>query len=152
MSTETGAWNGEGDPFAGMNEAKRPQIKMGKVGDWFLGTLTDNTREIENQLSAKHEMQTICEFKIHGGSFHDIVNKVASEEATVLKAGEFMSFFAKGMVRDQLKKAPIGTKIGVRFAEIKPSTKPGFNDTKIIKVFLGEMDPEYQGEQGKDVA
>lgn len=136
------------DPFAGMEEAKRPQIKMGKVGDWFRGTLTDNSKEIENKLSAKHEMQTICEFKIQGGSFHDIVNKVPTDEIITLQPGDFYSYFAKGIVRDQLRKAKIGQIIGVRFAEEKKATTPGFNDTKIIKVFLGEMDPEYQGETG----
>ena len=149
MSNNT--WNGEGDPFAGMNEAKRPQIKFGKVGDWFRGVLTDNTRELENKLSAKHEMQTVCEFKIQGGSFHDIVDKVPQEQAIELKAGDFYSFFTKGMVRDQLRKAKIGQVIGVRFAETRPATQPGFNDTKIIRVFLGEMDPEYAGEQSADL-
>ena len=140
----------EQDPFAGMEEAKRPQIKMGKVGDWFRGTLTDNTKEIENKLSAKHEMQTICEFKIHGGSFHDIVNKVPVADATALTPGDYYSYFAKGIVRDQLRKAKIGQIIGVRFAEQKAATTPGFNDTKIIKVFLGEQDPEYGGETSTD--
>src|SRR3990167_177602 len=96
------------DPFAGMTEAKRPQVKFGKVGDWFKGTVVDNTREIENKLSAKREMQTIYEFKMHGGSFHDIVDKVPQADVTDIKAGEFYSYFAKGAVKAQLKSAKIG--------------------------------------------
>ena len=141
----------EKDPFEGMEEAKRPQIKMGKVGDWFKGTLVDNTREIENKLSAKHEMQIIAEFKMHGGSFHDISDKVVAENATVVVPSDFMSYFAKGMVRDQLKKAKLGQVIGIRFTEERSPSQPGFNPTKIIKVFLGEMDPDYKGEQGSDL-
>lgn len=139
------------DPFEGMNEAKRPQVKFGKVGDWFKGTLTDNSRQIENRLSAKHEMQTIYEFKAHGGSFHDIVDKVVQEEISEIVLGDFYSYFGKGAVQAQMKKAKLGQIIGLRFAEERKATQPGYNDTKIIKVFLGEMDPTYQGEQGGDL-
>lgn len=139
------------NPFEGMEEAKRPQIKFGKVGDWFKGTIVDNTREIENKLSAKHEMQLICEFKIKGGSFHDIVDKIPATEPTLLNAGEFYSLFAKGPVKAQLERAKIGQVVGLRFAEERPNAQPGLNATKIIKVYLGEMDPEYQGEQAGDV-
>ena len=138
------------DPFEGMSEAKRPQVKFGKIGDWFKGTLVDNTREIENKLSAKREMQLIAEFKMYGGSFHDINDKVVAAEATAINAGEFYSLFAKGPVKAQLERAKLGQVIGLRFAEERPSSQPGFNPTKIIKVFLGEMDPTYQGEQGVD--
>lgn len=136
------------DPFDGMEEAKRPQVKLGKVGDWFKGTITDNTREIENRLSAKHEMQLICEFKMQGGSYHNISEKVVAAEPTEVVKGDFMSFFAKGPVRDQLKKAKLGQIVGLKFAEERPPSQPGFNPTKIIKVYLGDMDPEFKGESG----
>lgn len=139
------------NPFGDMQEAKRPQVKFGKPGDWFRGTLVDNAREIENKLSAKHEMQLIAEFKMHGGSYHDIVNKIPVQEATEIKAGDFMSFFCKGIVKDQLKKAKIGQIVGLKFEEEKASSQPGYNATKIIKVYLGDMDPEYQGETGSDL-
>lgn len=140
------------DPFDGMNEAKRPQVKFGKVGDWFKGTIVDNTREIPNKLSSKNEMQLICEFKMNGGSFHNIEEKVVAAEPTEILKGEFYSLFAKGMVKAQLERAKIGQVIGLRFAEERPPSQPGFNPTKIIKVFLGEMDPEYQGESAADAA
>lgn len=139
------------DPFAEMQEAKRPQVKFGKVGDWFKGTVVDNTREIENSLSAKHEMQTIYEFKAQGGLFHNIEDKVVAEQPTEVKKGEFFSYFAKGAVQAQLKNAKLGQVVGLRFAEQRKSTKTGFNDTKIIKVYLGDMDPEYQGETSQDL-
>lgn len=138
--------------FEGMEEAKRPQIKFGKVGDWFKGTIVDNTREIENKLSAKHEMQLICEFKIQGGSFHNIEDKVVAAEPTVIGTGEFYTYFAKGPVKAQLQRAKIGQIVGLRFAEERPNAQPGLNATKIIKVYLGEMDLNYQGEQPGDVA
>lgn len=139
------------DPFAGMSESKRPQVKFGRVGDWFKGTVVDNTREIENKLSAKREMQTIYEFKGLGGVFHNIVDKVVSAEETAIKPGEFYSFFAKGLVKAQLKNAKLGQIIGLRFREERKATQPGFNDTKIIEVWLGDMDPDYSGETSSDV-
>ncbi len=138
------------NPFEGMNEAKRPQVKFGKPGDWFKGVLVDNTREIPNRLSAKQEMQLVAEFKMIGGSYHGILNKIVDAEPTEVVPGEFMSYFAKGIVKDQLKKAKIGQIIGLSFSEEKPATQPGFNNTKIIKVYLGDMDPTYQGEMSTD--
>ena len=138
------------DPMAGMDESKSSIIKFGKIGDWFKGTLTDNTREIENTLSANHEMQRIFEFKAIGGSLHGITDKVPNATADDAVAGAFYSLFAKGFLKDQLKNAKIGQIIGLRFAEEKNATKPGFNNTKIIKVYFGAMDPSYQGE-GSDM-
>jgi hypothetical protein len=138
------------DPMAGMTEATRPTIKFGKPGDWVRATVVDNTRQVENTLSAKHEMQTVYEFKIQGGQFHNIVDKVAAADPTPLEKGSFWAYFAKGVVHSQLKNAKIGQIIGLKFIEEKPSTRPGFNPTKVIKVFLGEVDPEYQGESATD--
>jgi len=138
------------DPFAGMSEAKRPQIKFGKPGDWFKGVVVDNTREIENKLSAKREMQTIYEFKALGGSFHNIVEKKVDDQPTEVQVGEFYSYFAKGMTKSMLKNAKIGQIIGIRFTEERKASQPGYNDTKIINVLLGEMDPTYQGESAAD--
>ncbi len=142
------------DPFAGMEEVKveYKNIKFGKAGDWVKGTLTDNTRQIPNNLSPKKEMQTIFEFMIHGGSFHDIVKRQVQAEATLPQKGEFWSYITdKPAILQQMKDAKIGQVVGLRLAEIKPATVPGHDDTKLIKVMLGGMDPEYQGQSAGDV-
>lgn len=126
-------------------------LAWGKVGDWFKGTLTDNTRQIVNNLSAKKEMQTIFEFKAQGGSFHDIVKKQVNAEPTTVNPGEFWSMItSKPAMLQQLKNAKIGQVIGLRFSETKEAKTPGFDAAKIIKVYLGAMDPEYQGEGQMD--
>lgn len=126
-------------------------LAWGKVGDWFKGTLTDNTRQIPNNLSQKKEMQTIFEFKAHGGSFHDIIKRVVQDEATICQPGDFWSLItSKPGILSQLKKAQLGQIVGLRFAETKEAKQPGFDDAKIIKVFLGGMDPDYQGESQGD--
>ena len=80
-------------------------IKFGKVGDWFKGTLTDNTRQIVNNLSQKKEMQTIFEFKAKGGSLHLIEKKVVNENATEIVEGDFWSYItSKPAIINQLKK------------------------------------------------
>ncbi len=142
------------DPFGGMNEVKIEynNIKFGKVGDWFKGTLCDNTKQMKNQLSQVGEMQTVFEFKAHGGSLHQIIEKKVQDNATEVRKGEFYSFISgKQAILSQMKKAKIGQVIGLRFAEEIKNKQPGFDATKVIKVFLGEMDPEYQGESAGDM-
>lgn len=132
-------------------KVKYNNLKFGKIGDWFKGTLTDNTREIINQLSQKKEMQRIFEFKAHGGSVHDIVKKQVAASPTEIVKGEFWSFItSKPAILSQLKTAKLGQVIGFKFAETKPNKQAGYDDTKIIKVYLGDMDPDYQGETSAD--
>ena len=126
-------------------------LAWGKVGDWFKGTLTDNTRQLLNNLSKTKEMQTVFVFKAASGSFHDIVDKVVKEEATECVKGDFWSYITgKPALLGQLKNAKLGQVVGLRFSEEKKSTTPGYNSAKIIKVYLGEMDPDYQGESQGD--
>lgn len=141
------------DIFDEKNEVKVEynNLKFGKIGDWFKGTLTDNTRQMVNNLSPRKEMQTVFEFKAKAGSFHDIVKKQVATEATTIEKDAFWSFISgKPAILNQLKNAKIGQIVGLRFTEIKKATQPGYDDAKIIKIFLGEMDPEYQGETKGD--
>ncbi len=138
------------DPKKKVN-VKYNNIKFGKIGDWFKGTLTDNTRQVENTLSAKREMQTVFEMKAHGGSLHLINDRVVDENATEVVKGDFWSFLTgKPALLSQLKGAKLGQVIGLRFAETKKSKTKGFTDSKIIEVYLGDMDSEYQGETSSD--
>lgn len=136
--------------FDGMQQPSSSIIKFGKVGDWFKGVLTSKEKEIPNKLSKEKEMQTVFEFKALGGSFHDIVNKVPASTPTIVEAGEFYSFFGKGFTQTQLKKAKLGQIVALSFSEERPASQPGYNATKIIDVYLGAMDPNYQGEQNGD--
>lgn len=136
------------DPMSGMEEQK-PQynnIKFGKVGDWFRGTLSDNTKQMKNNLSERGEMQTIFEFEGIAGSFHDIESRVVAEKPTTVDKGDRWSFITgKPALLNQLKGAKIGQIVGLKFAEIAKAKTKGYNDAKIIKVYLGEMDQEFQG-------
>jgi hypothetical protein len=137
--------------FDGMQEPSGSIIKFGKVGNWFKGVVTANEKQVPNKLKAGgKEMQTIYEFKALGGSYNDIINKIPQEKVTVVVPGEFYSYFAKGFTDSLLKKAKLGQIVGLSFTEERKATQPGYSDTKIIKVFLGGMDPNYQGEQAGD--
>jgi hypothetical protein len=138
--------------FNEQNEVKTSAIKFGKIGDWFKGTLVGNDRQVPNKLSAEKEMQTIYEFKIHGGEFHNIVNNVPVADTTVLKEGDFWSYFAKPAIQAQMRNAKLGQIVGMRFVEERPNSTAGLNATKVIKVYLGGMDPNYHGEQAGDLA
>ncbi len=141
------------DPMAGMEkqEAKYNNLKFGKVGDWFRGTLVENSRTIVNQLSPKKELQTIFEFMATGGSFHNIVKKQIDANPTIIAKGDFWSYItSNGIILSQLKKAKLGQIIGLRFTESKPSKIAGQDASKIISVYIGGMDPEYQGQTSQD--
>lgn len=126
-------------------------IKFGKVGDFVKGTLTGNTKTLVNNLSPKKELQTVFEIKVQAGSLHLINKKQVDAEPTVLQPGEFWSYItSKPVMLDMLKGIKIGQIVGLRLTEIKPAKTPGFDDTKIIKVYPGPMDDTYQGESGAD--
>lgn len=142
------------DPMEGMEkqEAKYNNLKFGKVGDWFRGTLTDNSRQMKNNLSEKGEMQTIYEFMAKGGSFHDIEKKVVAKEATIPEKDDIWSYItSKPALVQQLKKAQLGSIVGFRFAELKKAKNPTHNDAKIIEIFIGDLDPDYAGQTGADM-
>lgn len=137
--------------FDDKNEVKSKTIKWGKVEDWFKGTLTDDTRLVPNRLSPDKGDQRVYEFLAHGGSFHNIIDKVVDAEPTVVNKGEFWTIFANKTMQSMLRSTKIGQVIGFRFvAEEKTNPAPGMNATKIVKVYRGEMDPEYKGEQVGD--
>lgn len=141
------------DPMAGMEEQKvvYKNIKFGKVGDYFRGTLVDSSRQMKNHLSPTKEMQTIYEMKAIAGSFHLINNRVVDANPTIPAPGEFWSLIeGKPAITQQLKNVVPGTIIGFRFAEEMKAKTPGHNDAKIIKVYIGGIDPTYQGETSRD--
>lgn len=141
------------DPIWGEGNKVKAEYKTlawGKPGDYFKGVLTDNgSKEVKSKYPP-FEMQKIFEFKAIGGAFHNIVNKVVDVEPTECIAGDFWSVIPKAAMLAQLKKAKIGQIVGLRFTEEKKSKTEGYNDAKIVNVFLGEMDPTYQGESGAD--
>lgn len=122
-------------------------IKFGKVGDWFKGTLIGNTRQMANQLSDKKEMQTVFEFKLKEGSWHDIIDRVVTDDIVEVKAGETYSYISgKQAILQQMAAVPLGTIVGMKFTEeLAPKTK-GYNKSKIIKVYVFGADPEYTAE------
>lgn len=128
-------------------------LKFGKVGDYFRGVLADNSKQILNKLSKTREMQTVYEFKAQGGKFHNIKDRIVDKEVTTIVAGDFWSYITgKPALVGQLKKAAIGQIVGFKFSRTDEPKTPGFDKTKIIDVYIGEMDPEYQGETAGDQA
>lgn len=140
------------DPnFEGLEEVKSQWIKWGKVGDWIRGTLTD-VREMDSNLPGKTGKVKVYEFLAHGGSFHDLdekKNPVA--KATVLEKGAIWIIGGKAGIDTQMRNVKLGQIFGMRFAAEKPSKTKGFNPTKVIKVLIGGMDPDYQGQTGGDI-
>src|SRR3990167_401427 len=104
------------DQFEGMQEVKPEYntLAWGKVGDWFKGTLTDNTRGLKSAFPP-FDMQTVYEFKAHGGSFHDIIKKVVQDNATECVKGDFWSLISgKPAIVNALKRAKLGQIVAFR--------------------------------------
>ncbi len=144
------------DPFAGMQEVKSQWIKWGMVGDWLLGTLT-GVSEQESQFAEKQgEMVKVYEFMAHGGSFHyfEKVNGVVKTDdvPTQLEAGSIWTIGGRKAIDTQMRNVKIGQKFGMRFTAENPNKNKSFSPTKVVKVMIGEMDPNYQGQTGADQA
>ena len=144
----------EFDPMEGLEEVKVPWVKWGEVGDWFRGTLTD-VREIDDNFNPG-EKAKIYEVMISAGSFHyfEKVNGVTEvdKEPTILEAGSIWNVGGKRNIDGQMRNVKIGQTFGIRFSELKPNKNKSFNDAKILKVLVGEMDSNYSGETAADGA
>lgn len=136
----------------GMEEVKSARVTFGKVGDFIKGTLVD-IREIDNQYGKiPGEKSKIYEILAEVGSFHTINElKEVATTPIVINKGEFYNVFGKAGIDVGMRNIKKGQIVGLRFTEQKPSKTPGFNPTKVIKVFAGAMDPEYQGQTAADV-
>ena len=139
------------DIFDESNEVKSQWVKWGKLKDFIEGTLVD-IREIPNQLPGKEgQMTKIYEIQANSGSFHELDEKKnPMDDATVLEKGDVWTVGGKAGIDNQMRNAKIGQTVGMRFIEEKPSKTAGFNPTKVIKVFLGAMDPDFQGQLPED--
>lgn len=132
------------DLFKEENEMKSSFVSWGAPGDYFVGTLMSK-REVENQLSDKHEMQTIYEFKMQEGTFHTLdAKKNPVEPAVIINKDEVWNVGGKAAVDQQMRNIKIGSVVGMKFIEEREAKQKGYNPTKVIKVyFTGETDTEF---------
>jgi hypothetical protein len=130
------------------NEIKSQFISWGAPGDNFVGTLIGK-REVENQLSDKHEMQTIYEFKMHEGTFHTLDEKKNPvDPAVIINKGDVWALGGKKGIDAQMRNVKIGMIVGMKFIEEKPAKVKGYNPTKVVKVYCAqEMDEAWVKEQ-----
>lgn len=128
------------DFFSEENEVQSSWIKWGKVGDYFIGTLTAK-RTVEDQFNAG-KTQEVYDFKMKEGSFHNILeDKSVAKDATIVESGELYSVGGKASIDAQMRNVKIGQIVGMKFKESVPSKTKGYNPSKVIKIYTsGEMD------------
>ena len=142
------------DIFNEKNEVKRKQVKFGKIGDAFKGTLLGvKTVEVDDMRLGRKVPKKIYEFRAHGGSLHDIVDRVPSTEETTVNPGELYVIWSRGkMFDDDMASVKPGFIVAFRYTgDTVPTDKkklPG----KIVKIFKGGRDPEYMGEDAESLA
>ena len=141
------------DPFEeGMSEVKTSWVKWGKIGDFIKGTLVD-IREINSMLPGKEGQRVkVYEILAQMGSFHQIdEEKKPIDPPVVINMGEYWTIGGKPGIDSQMRNIKLGQIVGLRFTEVKPSKTKGFNALKVIKIYVGGMDPNYVGQNSADV-
>lgn len=124
------------DMFSDMQEGQSPWFKLNQVGDAIKGTKIGQRYVPPTETFAG---QQVYEIKV-------TAIKAVSEENKGIKVGDIVSIGIsekkQGTIA-RLKNSQNGQIIGFLLESTTPSKTKGFNDTKNIKVFLGEMDPNY---------
>lgn len=135
------------------NEVKKKVIKFGKVGDSFKGTLLGK-KLVEVRTDKGPVKKYVYEFQAHGGSFHDSSKDnplIPVEEETAVESGEYCSLWSRGQIfDDDMRRAKPGMIVAYRFTGTNPA-KPGKQAAKIVKIYIGGVDPNYMGENAEDV-
>lgn len=112
--------------FTEENEAKAAWFKFEKIGDAIKGTLLSKTIKPARDMFPEQE---VYELKTEDG---DIVNVASS----------------KPYVRNIMGRVKIGQIVGFKYDsnyQTEESKKKGLAPAKTIKVYIGAMDPEYDG-------
>jgi len=135
------------------NQISSAFVAWGKVDDYFVGTLTDKSRESDDKYNPG-EKQKLYDFKMKEGKFHTMDEKNNPvEEATVINAGEDYTVGGRKALDAQLRNIKVGTIIGMKFVEEIPPKDKGNYPTKSIKVFTtGQIDPDFMEGAGKEVS
>lgn len=145
------------DELGDLTEAKSQWIKWGKPGDWIRGTLSNVSTRESQMPDRAGEKEQVYEFIAHGGSFFwfEKVNGVINMDAepTILEKGSVWTVGGNGKaaIEQPMRNIKVGQVFGMRFVEEKPNKNPSFSPTKVVKVLIGAMDPEYQGASGADI-
>lgn len=98
-----------------------------KVGDRIQGTLV-GSRLVFNTL--RNDDQKVYEVLINKDSICTVEGKPAE-----FQAGDVVNVGGKPAIDAQMARVTDGQIVGFLFQETKKSTRPGYSDTKIIKVF-----------------
>ena len=142
----------EKELFSDENEIKSSFVSWGAIGDWVKGTLV-SVRERESRLPGKQGTRVkVYELKTKGGSFHQTDDKKNPiEPPKEPKEGEYWTVGGRPGIDNSMRNIKIGQIVGFKFKEEIPAKTKGFSATKVIKVYAGEMDPDWQGETAADV-
>ena len=127
-------------------EVKSSTVAWSKIGDFVEGTLSDiQQREVRDDLKGLVK-KNIYEIKADAGEYHltDATTKQVIEPGIKCDVGDIYTVWGgKPGIDAGMRKAKIGQKVKVLFAEQLEPKKKGYSGFKIIKVFLGVMDDEF---------
>lgn len=133
------------------NEVKSKTIKFGKVGDGFKGTLL-SVKTLTVQTDKGPAQKKLYQFRAHGGAFHNVdENFVPVEPEILVEQDEICVLWGRNQrFDDDMKRAKAGSIVALSYTG-NAVAKPGKRAAKIIKIYVGGIDPNYMGEEGMDV-
>ena len=130
-------------------EVKASIVSWGKVGDVIEGTLTDvSIREVQDQVKGLVKKK-VYEIRADSGQYHETDDKKNPIEPPVIcNSGDYFKVWGgKDVIDDPMRKAKLGQKVKMIFAEEGEPKKKGYSGFKLIKTYLGAMDDEWLNAQ-----
>ncbi len=119
------------DFFSEENEAKSNWFKFEKIGDAVKGTLIATSTKPARDMFPEQE-----------------VYELQQEDGSVINVAS-----SKNFVRTSMRRAKIGQIVGFKYTDdyqTEANKAKGMAPAKTIKVFLGDMDPNYDATAGME--
>ncbi len=135
-------------------------VKWGKVGDYIAGTLI-NVKVIKSTLKGKegtdqkiYEIMATAPDDTHKdfGQYHEFEdNGDAKKEVTKVKPGKIYLVGGKFDIDDAMTHAELGQFVVMKFIEERPNKKKGYNPSKVVQVWLHEINERWKESRGLSV-
>ncbi len=109
--------------------------------DKIYGTLVSKIQRKSTMDGKEGEMEWVYEIKADYGCFHGCdAKRNALPDAMVVHAGDYWNVGGKYSLDVQMKNVAIGTKVGLKYIEERPSKDKLKAPSKVIKVFVPRND------------
>ena len=131
-------------------------FKATKIGDYMEGTLVGSQERTGVDPQGRPQTQQVYEVLVDEGKFHNLIKNASGQKVIdeanpiVMSKGDYYQF-AKGSINQAMRKIKIGQKVKFVFDSVMPSKDKMKNDSKLVKVYAGDLDEAWMKEQWGEV-